>query len=934
MKNWISIVLYLIVINGYSQNKTIALLEHKIQNESSEEVKGNLYYELAEIYRKNSKVDSAYLFAKQGYLLVKDKKNDSLKIIAALQLFRISSKIIEKDTVNYLEIASTIAQKYPKKTLQIELYYAQGLAAFFDNELATSLPLFLKIDSLSKKYNINNKTTIDAIIRRSEISRLKFTEKNTAISEKLLLEALQIAQKIKSEEMIHLIYSYLADVYQLMGKLEEAKKYIDLAFRYYQTKEDNIRNISQLYLLSTAYYLELNDLEKAKNEQLKRLNYLRSQDDQLELARALMYYGSFQRRKTKEYKEAINNLLEAKQIYESLNLTGIDPYERLIYSLAICYSKMENYKKSSGYYELAYDLREDGMRKENRLQTSALETKYQTEKKEQKIALLSAQNQIEKKQKYIYFAIALLITTLAIFLLLYYKNKIKTAQKIKELNELKSRFFANISHEFRTPLTLIKSPVQSLQKEINQEKQLEKLHLIEKNSDRMLELVNQLLELSKIDSGNLKLILKEEHITATLQAIIESFDFQAKEKDKKFLYTFPNETETYFLDKDVLEKIVTNLLSNAFKYTNNPEEIIQFESKIETNFLKMTVTNAVSGIKTEDIPKLFDRFYQTATSKHGTGIGLALVKELVALYDGKIETKLENNNLSFLVWIPLDKTNTHSLKITPSDLKETNSSEEIEAKTNSEKPIVLIVDDNKGIRNVLKSLLEEKYRIIEAENGIDAVQLAQKEIPDCIISDVMMPKIDGFEFTKNIKSNELTSHIPVILLTAKVTEISHIEALKNNADAFLTKPFHNEVIIETVLQLINERKKLQERYSQELVLKPTKIVVDSFDEKFITRLETILDKNVSNPDFTAEDFANEANLSRMQLHRKLKSLFGVSATEFIRNERLKMAHDLLKNSSATVSEIAYAVGFNEVTYFSKCFKDLYTISPSECQKSK
>ncbi len=330
------------------------------------------------------------------------------------------------------------------------------------------------------------------------------------------------------------------------------------------------------------------------------------------------------------------------------------------------------------------------------------------------------------------------------------------------------------------------------------------------------------------------------------------------------------------------------------------------------------------------MPRLFERFYQKNDTKQGTGIGLALVKELIKLYQGKLDTKLENKHLSFIVWIPLDKENSNAIKIDSPNEKE--QVETTNTAVNTELPILLIVDDNKDIREILKSIFIENYTIIEAENGEIALTLSQKEIPDCIISDVMMPKMDGFEFTKAIKTNELTSFIPIILLTAKTSEETHLEALKNTADAFLTKPFNNEILKETVSQQIAERKKLQERYSKELVLKPTNIVVDSYDEKFINKLQIILDKNLSNPDFTAEYFASEANLSRMQLHRKLKSLFGVSTTEFIRNERIKMAHDILKKSEATISEIAYSVGFNEVTYFSKCFKDFYKIAPSEFQK--
>lgn len=247
-------------------------------------------------------------------------------------------------------------------------------------------------------------------------------------------------------------------------------------------------------------------------------------------------------------------------------------------------------------------------------------------------------------------------------------------------------------------------------------------------------------------------------------------------------------------------------------------------------------------------------------------------------------------------------------------------------------PILLIVDDNISIREILKDIFATNYQILEASNGKEALPIARKEIPDCIISDVMMPEMDGFEFTNQIKNNELTSFIPVVLVTAKSSDENHLKALQNTADAFLTKPFNHEVLKATVSQQIQERKKLQERYSQELILKPTEVLINSVDEKFIAKLETVLEKAIVNPEFNAETFAEEMHMSRMQLHRKLKSLFGVSATEFIRNERLKTAADLLKNNKFSISEIAYNVGFNDVGYFSKCFKEIYHLSPSDYQK--
>lgn len=521
----------------------------------------------------------------------------------------------------------------------------------------------------------------------------------------------------------------------------------------------------------------------------------------------------------------------------------------------------------------------------------------------------------------LFFTYALHIKTLNIE-----KEKIQ----IQNLSEVKAKFFANISHEFRTPLTLIKSPLQILQSKNVSDSDSKQLDRIDKNANRMLELVDQLLELSKIDSGNLKLLLKKGNINAFLLTMIEPFELLANEKQQNFKKSIHQTKENNYFDKDVLEKIISNLLTNAIKYT--PENgIIEIKTKQENDILTLDILNETTDLKEDDIKKMFDYFYQKDNNVSGFGIGLTLVKELVDLYKGTIDAKLISKNLNFKITIPLSIENLNAV-VVPEITQQQKV--ELTAFENNEIPLLLIVDDNSEIRIVLKEIFKDEFKIIEAQNGLEGLKIAQKEIPDCIISDVMMPKMDGFEFTKAIKNNELTSFIPVILLTAKTSDATHLEGLKSTADAFLTKPFNNEIVKATANQLIIERKKLHKRYSQELVLRPVDIVINSVDEKFIEKLQNILDKNLSNSEYTAENFAAEIGMSRMQLHRKLKSLLGVSSTEFLRNERLKVGAELLKKGNGNISEIAYSVGFNDVSYFSKCFKEMYQSTPTEYIENK
>jgi signal transduction histidine kinase/AraC-like DNA-binding protein len=494
----------------------------------------------------------------------------------------------------------------------------------------------------------------------------------------------------------------------------------------------------------------------------------------------------------------------------------------------------------------------------------------------------------------------------------------KTA--LLEMDQLKSKFFANISHEFRTPLTLIKSPIQSIIAETSNPSHLQQLSMVEKNTDRMLELVDQMLQLSKIDSGKITLNLKEGIISTFLKSVIEPFVFQAKKNNQVFSSIIEEQSLKHLFDCDVLEKIISNLLSNALKYTLENQKI-SFSATIKEDKLHIKTTN-FSSIDKTDLPKIFERYTQLNPNKQGVGIGLSLIKELVELYQGTIETKIENNIITFEVQLPLPEAQTY---IESHNLISNDDS----ADFYSDKPVLLIVDDNEDIRLLLRNLFENEYKIVEAENGIQGFEMAKKTIPDVIITDLMMPEMDGLEFSKLVKNHELTSHIPIVVLTAKSSNEAHLQSLKSTANVFLTKPFNNEIVKETIFQLLEERKKLQRHFTKDLILKPKENQVNQLDEKFYTKLQTVIDKHIQEPDFSADEFASVMAMSRMQLHRKLKSLLGITTSEFIRNERLKMAIVLLIKGENNISEIAYSIGFNEVTYFSKCFKDVYNCAPSE-----
>lgn len=883
-------------------------------------MKGFYYYYISEF-------DSVVINMRKALSYAEKAGSPDMIISVNNRLGSIYIMMSENDSaLYYINKTIELSKKYGDEINFANAHLEKGNYFLKQMKGEEALKNYLVVDSVLS--NGNHKNNHILIASQLNISNLYIDLKNYDKAEFYANKAKKIAEKVGNIEHIINSETLFGRIALYRKDYKTADEKFKKVLEFHTSSKNKFREADALFLLGLLNG-EQNKTKEAKKYYEQAISIRKEIDDIPGMNVALQNLGAMYFNE-KNYAESRKYYTEALETARIIN--NLDGEANSLKHLAEINYQTQNYKAASEFYKEYIPLQDSLTNGLNFEKVAELETKYQTAKKEQQIELLSAENQLGKQKRKnqftIFAALVGLLLIVGAALAFAYRNKLRTAEKVRELNQMKSRFFANISHEFRTPLTLIKSPLQNLQAELGDENQQKQLSLIDKNSDRMLELVNQLLELSKIDSGKLKLIIKEGNLNSFLKSIVEPFAYRAKEKNVKFSSNLEIPDGKYSYDKDVIEKIVSNLLSNAVKYTPENNEV-KFNSNVEGETLKIKVSNSGSNLKNKDLPKLFERFHQTDDQNEGFGIGLALIKELVDLYKGKIETTINDGVLSFLVSLPLTQSESENIVIH----KDSYKSEEIilqsEHETNGERLVLLIVDDNAEIRNVVKELFSENYTILEAEDGVSALKLAQKEIPDCIISDVMMPKMDGFEFTKAVKENELTSFIPVILLTAKTADEARLESLKSEADAFLTKPFHNEILKESVYQLIAERKKLRERYSRELILKPVDIVINSVDEKFLEKLGIIMEKQISNTGFSTDDFASELGMSRMQLHRKLKSLLNVSTTEFIRNERLKAAVELMKKGNKNVSEIAYTVGFNDVSYFSKSFKDLYNVTPSE-----
>jgi signal transduction histidine kinase/ligand-binding sensor domain-containing protein/DNA-binding response OmpR family regulator len=527
------------------------------------------------------------------------------------------------------------------------------------------------------------------------------------------------------------------------------------------------------------------------------------------------------------------------------------------------------------------------------------------------------------------------------------KNEIKMkkleADKYQELDSLKSRFFANISHEFRTPLTLLLSPLEKRMQLTTAPEDKEEFGIMHRNATRLLNLVNQLLDLSRIEAGSLKLKTVHGNINTFIKSISSQFSSIAQSREIHFEVISLAPIDAWF-DPDKLEKIISNLLSNAFKFTPSGGNI-SVVSSIDQGHAKIEISDSGKGIPPEKIERIFDRFYQVDDSNlrefEGSGIGLSLVKELVELHHGTITVSSKPEQGScFTVHFPLGKEHLADTEISESGEFISTAVMKVSAQSvtlpqpivNEEIPRVLIVEDNEDLRNYLCLSLRERYNLIESANGQQALERAIQEIPDLILSDLMMPKMDGLELCREIKSNEKTSHIPVILLTAKTDQETRIDGFVIGADDYLAKPFSLPELTARINNLIETRKKLRKFFSSTIILKPSEIKVVSLDDRFIKKVMESIEAHLSNSAFGLELLADDVAMSTAQVYRKLKAITGQTPNDLIRNVRLERAASLLDQHVGNVTDVAYMVGFNNLSYFAKCFKEKFALNPSDYLK--
>jgi signal transduction histidine kinase/ligand-binding sensor domain-containing protein/DNA-binding response OmpR family regulator len=523
----------------------------------------------------------------------------------------------------------------------------------------------------------------------------------------------------------------------------------------------------------------------------------------------------------------------------------------------------------------------------------------------------------------------------------------REAERAHLLDQLKTKFFTNVSHEFRTPLTLIISPLERIIKQLTDDGLKGELNLVQRNAKRLLSLVNQLLDFRKMEVQEVKLHPAIGDIIGFSKDICHSFMDIADKKNIRFSISSNIDNLEIYFDKDKIEKILFNLLSNAFKYTHdNGEVTVNLVYSEPTNndrdgTLAIEIKDSGIGIPPGKHDRIFERFFQTDVPEsmvnQGTGIGLAITKEFVRLHNGIITVKSEpEKGTCFTVLLPAKKIYDAVTKAATSPMSTDDVDSIIyeDRQKSGKKKTILLVEDNEDLRFYLKDNLKGQYHVEEAINGKEGWEKAKLLNPDLIVSDIMMPLMDGVEMARKIKTETLTAHIPIILLSAMGSEEKQLEGLKAGVNDYITKPFTFEILASKIRNLVAQQKLLQKRFQAQIEVNPGEVTITPVDEKFLKEALGIVEQHLDEPEFSVEDFSSEMFMSRVTLYRKILSITGKTPLEFIRSIRLKRAAQLLEKSGMTIAEIAYEVGFNNPKNFSKSFKEEFQVTPSQYLANK
>lgn len=879
----------------------------------------------------NKKENFYALYDKYKSLIIKDLSE--IELIKIYKKFEGFEKFNDSDLI--LKIASIFYLSL-RKTSQYEL---------FENLINIVLP----VHEANKDYSRIG-------ICCKDLSYLKRLHGDYDLSFEYIFKSLDNVSKLGDPIRISSALNSIGNFYLDTGELNHALEYYHKAYENIKLFSDNDAyfiikaNLANIYLtlnyFSKAKELYVEDLDRLKENNLHdryanallgisqiykeerrtklafkyarlSLDSYEKSNDQVGYATAIStlgsIYGDFEK-----YEEALAHYKKAKEILEKIQYKL--ELLKLHNMMGETYLKMGNTKQAIENLELA--------------KTMALEIKQNFELRKIYENLYKAyDNNKEKLKAYeVLKELTLLNNNLFNFSLQAKVNEVQVNfelekkeleyTKEREINEYKNNLFSYLTHEFRTPLTLINTPLEMLRNETDIEVIRTRMTNVSTHVQHMQHLLNQLLDINKIEEGKMPVMKKAGTINPLLWHMIHLFEPEMHDKGINFTYHLPKKTIQGYFDTDKIEKIISNLLSNALKFTQNSGNI-EFSADINHDVLTVVIKDNGLGIAPEYQEHVFDKFYRIPTTKDvkGSGLGLSFVKELVSLLHGEIKLESEQKKGSkFTITLPIERI--EKLKKAVKTAQESNSA------MNTKKNSILIVEDNLEIQKLLREVLQETYKIYTADHGRDAIAKIKKHIPDIVVSDIMMPLMNGIELCNFIKQDENLNHTPVILLTAKTQVNDKLLGLESGADAYITKPFNIEELSKTISNMLEQRKKILDKFSSNILKLSDEDLVSS-DHVFLYQAKEFILTNLENENLSVNDLSKHLNVSRFTLNRRFKKVNNSTPNFYIQKIRLEKAKELIKNKVANVTEIAFKVGFSSTTYFSYSFKKEFGLTPKE-----
>ncbi len=941
-------------------------LRKKVERTTQFEAKNEALYQLGNAYR-NSRPDSTLLI---GEALLKIAETHKLPEVMASAYFLIGMGHNnlgdnQKSIENHLK-GIQIREKENLRDGLADSYHAISYAYYFSNEFAQSLQYEVKALELFTEM----RDSIKIAACYNELGKYAAKMKKHDLGVAYAKKGLEI--NLLSKRSPYTAYSRLGLIYTLAENTDSAGYFFEKALE--TAIKDNIPR---------AIATEQNNLAETL---IKKGDYARAK--QL-LEESVAFFES---KKMKQVAIMVTtNLAETAIKSGDANLAL--QYARKVFSfaedkndpgLATIYDIQARAYEALGQYQNAllsarkYEALHDSVIAAERSQEAAMvEAQFRTAENQKTIADQTLQLERQQNRNRLSLAVALFALVTGAGIALFLREKRRRAElnlqlehaeadRLRELDQLKSAFFANISHEFRTPLTLLLGPLREMEAGTFRGDAKKYYGIMRRNAARLLALVNQLLDLSRLESGKLQLQLQSADLHRTLRTVAGSFESLADQKQIEFKVDIPATPLWVKFDPDKLEKIVGNLLSNAFKFT--PEEG-KVELRITIYDLRLgaagnSIVNRQSSIVIEDtgigippdqLPHIFERFYQVentgADIQPGSGIGLALTKELVELHGGQISVESNISTMGagtkFTVSFNLEEAepaeglqsaiqNPQSEIALPSQSEIVNLKSEIvnQKPHTSHLPIVLVAEDNPDVRSYILEQLQGDYRLVEAMDGQQALDLALAQTPDLILTDLMMPVLDGNKLTRQLKSDIRTNHIPVVMLTAKSAQGDRIGGIETGAEAYLTKPFDAAELRATLANLLAQRRILQEKFAKQIRLDAPAAAVVSLDDQFLQKVLATIEDHLDDETFGVEPLAAAVAMSRSNLFRKVEALLGKSPNQLIRERRLLKAKHLLENGAGNSTEVAFMTGFNSPSYFAKCFQEMFGEAPGVVAKRR